>query len=77
MEENRVGKRLDTKIGYGYNAVIANNKKQKRKENPNMPGIKEVAKQANILIATVSRVLSKPETVAKETIKKTALMTIS
>ncbi|WNS79557.1 LacI family DNA-binding transcriptional regulator [Domibacillus sp. DTU_2020_1001157_1_SI_ALB_TIR_016] len=42
-----------------------------------MPGIKEVAKQANILIATVSRVLSKPETVAKETIKKTALMTIS
>ncbi|WP_046176738.1 LacI family DNA-binding transcriptional regulator [Domibacillus indicus] len=35
-----------------------------------MPGIKEVAKQANVSIATVSRVLSKPETVAKETIKK-------
>ncbi|WP_050181326.1 LacI family DNA-binding transcriptional regulator [Domibacillus robiginosus] len=31
-----------------------------------MPGMKEAAKQANILIATVSRVLSKPETVAKE-----------
>lgn len=35
-----------------------------------MPGIKEVAKQANVSIATVSRVLSRPETVAKETIKK-------
>lgn len=35
-----------------------------------MSGIKEVAKQANVSIATVSRVLSKPETVADETIKK-------
>ncbi|RBW69691.1 LacI family DNA-binding transcriptional regulator [Bacillus taeanensis] len=35
-----------------------------------MTGIKEVAQKANVSIATVSRVLSKPETVANETIKK-------
>lgn len=35
-----------------------------------MSGIKEVAKQANVSIATVSRVLSKPETVAEKTIKR-------
>lgn len=35
-----------------------------------MAGIRDVAEQANVSIATVSRVLSKPETVAEETMKK-------
>ncbi|WP_134698690.1 LacI family DNA-binding transcriptional regulator [Ammoniphilus sp. YIM 78166] len=35
-----------------------------------MAGIKDVARKANVSIATVSRVISKPETVAAETIKK-------
>ena len=35
-----------------------------------MTGIRDVAKKANVSIATVSRVLSKPDTVAEETMKK-------
>lgn len=46
------------------------NRNKKRKESPIMAGIRDVAKQAKVSIATVSRVLSKPETVAEETIKK-------
>jgi LacI family transcriptional regulator, repressor for deo operon, udp, cdd, tsx, nupC, and nupG len=66
MDKILVQSLLDSNFVIDYNSEYRNKKGTKNK----MVGIVDVAKMANVSTATVSRVLSKPETVTEKTTEK-------
>jgi LacI family transcriptional regulator, repressor for deo operon, udp, cdd, tsx, nupC, and nupG len=66
MDKKLVWRRLDDKFVIVYNLSIETGKEKRTK----MVGIVDVAKRANVSTATVSRVLTKPETVRETTTEK-------
>ena len=66
MEKKIVWRQLDDNFVIVYNLSIDTGKETRTK----MVGIVDVAKKANVSTATVSRVLTKPETVRETTTEK-------